>query len=190
MEVFSIALSISTARRRNTPPWRSSPRLILGTRSFHTAGSRSVSEGARTMMATAVRTTISVILPVMLFHMIRWCSFPYPQSLSGRLLRLGDGRILARAGDGAAAHLHADLVGDLQGDGGIGHSLHLAVKASGGDHPVAHLEVLDEIALLARLFLLRTDQQEVEDHEHEEDREKPHEAAAPSDPPTRGPPQA
>jgi len=30
------------------------------------------------MMEAAVRTTISVILPVMLFHMIRWCSFPNP----------------------------------------------------------------------------------------------------------------
>ena len=50
----------------------------MGTLSFQPAGTRSVSEGTRTMMETAVRTAISVILPVMLFHMIRWCSFPYP----------------------------------------------------------------------------------------------------------------
>src|SRR5659263_263476 len=159
MEVFSIALSISTARRRNTPPWRSSPRLILGTLSFHPAGTRSVSEGTRMMMETAVRTAISVILPVMLFHMIRWCSFPNPdlspgcpEVKSSGLLRLGDGRILARAGDGAAGDLHTDLVGDLQGDGRLGQALHLAVKPPRGHHPVAHLETLDEIALLARLF--------------------------------------
>src|SRR4030065_320762 len=30
MVVFSIALSISTERRRKTPPWRSSPRWVFG----------------------------------------------------------------------------------------------------------------------------------------------------------------
>ena len=65
--VFSMAFSISTASRRKTPPWRSSPRWILGI-FFQVSGRLSVRLGSTAAMETAVNTAMSVVLHRMLFH--------------------------------------------------------------------------------------------------------------------------
>src|SRR5512139_428392 len=176
-----MALSISTASRRKTPPCRSRPRLIRGIRSFHPAGTLSVRDGTRTTTQPTVRTAIRVILPEMLFHMVRGRSFRFlAAALSGGLLRFRGRRLLAGPGDRAPRHLHAHLLGDFKGDGGLREPLDLAVEPSGGHHAVPRLEVLDEVLVLPGLLLLRPDEEEVEDHEHEQDRQEPHEPPRPA----------
>src|SRR5512139_1051602 len=176
-----MALSISTASRRKTPPCRSRPRLIRGIRSFQPAGTRSVRDGTRTMTEATVRTAIRVILPEMLFHIALGRSFRFlAAARSGGLLRFRGRRLLARSRDRAPGHLHADLLGDLEGDGGLREPLDLAVQPAGGHHAVPHLEVLDEVLVLPGRLLLRPDEEEVENHEHEQDRQEPHEPPGPA----------
>src|SRR4030067_812350 len=146
--VFSIALSISTARRRNTPPWRSSPRWIFGLFSFQTTGRLSVRLGRAGVVGAAGRAGPMAARG--------GTNYLRDGTLAGP--RVGGGRLLARPSDGAARHFHLDLVRDLEGHRRVRQPRDGPVQAAGGDHPVAQLEVPDEILVLSRRPLLGADE--------------------------------
>jgi hypothetical protein len=70
--------------------------------------------------------------------------------------------------------LHADLGirRDLEADVGVRQARDAAEHAAGGDHLVAFLQRLDHCLLLLGALHLRPDHEEVQQHEHQDDRQE------------------
>ena len=81
-----------------------------------------------------------------------------------------------QAGDSGARDIDLDrrILGDLELQRApvLTHDRHRAVEASVGDYPVARLEVIDHLLQLALLPPLRNDDQHIEEHQHENERDK------------------
>ena len=76
--------------------------------------------------------------------------------------------LLVNDGDGHLIKLDHGAFGDLDDDGVFPDVVDEAVDAGAGDDLIARLESGDACGLFLALFLLRTDEQEVE-HDHHED---------------------
>src|SRR5690606_2148442 len=76
--------------------------------------------------------------------------------------------------DGVLLHLHRDVVGELDRNVLIADLLDLAEQPAPGHDLVPAAERLDHLPMLLLPFRLRTDQQEVEDHDDQDQRQEAH----------------
>src|SRR5262245_9385466 len=88
-----------------------------------------------------------------------------------RLRRVDDRRLPLIAADGRFRDLDLNLFGDLELDALFAQLGDLTVDAARRDHPVVHLEVLQELVHLLLLPLGRQQDDEIEDPQNEDERD-------------------
>src|ERR1700736_1089294 len=92
--------------------------------------------------------------------------------LHGRALRFDDGRLALVAADRGFRHLDPHFIRDLELDALLTEAGHGPVNAAGGDDAIAHLEGVEKLLHLLLLPLHRQENDEIEDREHENERDE------------------
>src|SRR5436190_19718708 len=171
--------AVSMDSSRWAPPRRSRPRLICARGTNH--GQFATVSFAKKLGTNKAMPSTTLRTMAICFQRTK-CSieahrFESALNSSGTGRGSGSGALLdrlapgAHLGDRTLDHAHARVVGNLHLDlVVVAHLGDLADDAAGGDDGVAAAQVGDHLAVLLHLLLLRPQEQQVEDHEHQQDR--------------------